>query len=171
MQTLSRDIAKDLLDIKAVFLQPNDPFTWASGIQSPIYTDNRITISYPEVRRRIAKGFAERIRAEFPDVEVIAGAATGGAHRQAGDQGASPRVLIWRRGVRHHPATGEPLAGRGAGRAHPGKRQGKGTQEALHRRDSRVRHDFGGGCDLSSGRYGSFSDRPRRLPTSPADRR
>ena len=56
MQTLSRDIAKDLLDIKAVFLQPNDPFTWASGIQSPIYTDNRITISYPEVRRRIAKG-------------------------------------------------------------------------------------------------------------------
>ncbi|MGO2742932.1 MAG: orotate phosphoribosyltransferase [Pseudolactococcus laudensis] len=78
MQTLSREIAKDLLDIKAVFLQPNDPFTWASGIKSPIYTDNRITISYPEVRRRIAQGFADRIRAEFPDVEVIAGAATGG---------------------------------------------------------------------------------------------
>lgn len=83
MQTLSRKIAKDLLDIKAVFLQPNDPFTWASGIKSPIYTDNRITISYPEVRRRIAQGFADRIRAEFPDVEVIAGAATGGVPHAA----------------------------------------------------------------------------------------
>ncbi|CAM3135449.1 orotate phosphoribosyltransferase [Lactococcus laudensis] len=83
MQTLSREIAKDLLDIKAVFLQPNDPFTWASGIKSPIYTDNRITISYPEVRRRIVQGFADRIRAEFPDVEVIAGAATGGVPHAA----------------------------------------------------------------------------------------
>ena len=83
MQTLSREIAEDLLDIKAVFLQPNDPFTWASGIKSPIYTDNRITISYPEVRRRIAQGFADRIRAEFPDVEVIAGAATGGVPHAA----------------------------------------------------------------------------------------
>ena len=83
MQTLSREIAKDLLDIKAVFLQPTDPFTWASGIKSPIYTDNRITISYPEVRRRIAQGFADRIRAEFPDVEVIAGAATGGVPHAA----------------------------------------------------------------------------------------
>lgn len=83
MQTLSREIAKDLLDIKAVFLQPNAPFTWASGIKSPIYTDNRITISYPEVRRRIAQGFADRIRAEFPDVEVIAGAATGGVPHAA----------------------------------------------------------------------------------------
>ena len=83
MQTLSREIAKDLLDIKAVFLQPNDPFTWASGIKSPIYTDNRITISYPEVRRRIAQGFADRISAEFPDVEVIAGAATGGVPHAA----------------------------------------------------------------------------------------
>lgn len=83
MQILSCEIAKDLLDIKAVFLQPNDPFTWASGIKSPIYTDNRITISYPEVRRRIAQGFADRIRAEFPDVEVIAGAATGGVPHAA----------------------------------------------------------------------------------------
>lgn len=83
MQTLSREIAKDLLDIKAVFLQPTNPFTWASGIKSPIYTDNRITISYPEVRRRIAQGFADRIRAEFPEVEVIAGAATGGVPHAA----------------------------------------------------------------------------------------
>ena len=83
MQTLSREIAKDLLDIKAVFLQPTHPFTWASGIKSPIYTDNRITISYPEVRRKIAQGFADRIREEFPEVEVIAGAATGGVPHAA----------------------------------------------------------------------------------------
>jgi orotate phosphoribosyltransferase len=83
MQTLSRAIARDLLTIEAVFLQPQNPFTWASGIQSPIYTDNRITISYPQVRRRIAQGFAERIRATFPEVEVIAGAATGGVPHAA----------------------------------------------------------------------------------------
>ncbi|OFI47721.1 orotate phosphoribosyltransferase [Floricoccus tropicus] len=81
--TLSQDIAKDLLDIKAVFLSPKEPFTWASGIQSPIYTDNRITISYPEVRRQIAQGFADVIKEKFPDVEVIAGAATGGVPHAA----------------------------------------------------------------------------------------
>ncbi|URZ88268.1 orotate phosphoribosyltransferase [Floricoccus penangensis] len=81
--TLSQDIAKNLLDIKAVFLSPKEPFTWASGIQSPIYTDNRITISYPEVRRQIAQGFADVIKEKFPDVEVIAGAATGGVPHAA----------------------------------------------------------------------------------------
>lgn len=81
--TLSQDIAKDLLDIKAVFLSPKEPFTWASGIKSPIYTDNRITISYPEVRRQIAQGFADVIKEKFPDVEVIAGAATGGVPHAA----------------------------------------------------------------------------------------
>lgn len=81
--TLSQDIAKDLLNIKAVFLSPKEPFTWASGIQSPIYTDNRITISYPEVRRQIAQGFADVIKEKFPDVEVIAGAATGGVPHAA----------------------------------------------------------------------------------------
>jgi len=78
MTELAKNIAKDLLDIKAVFLSPKEPFTWASGIKSPIYTDNRITISYPKVRRQIAEGFAQKIKERFPDVEVIAGAATGG---------------------------------------------------------------------------------------------
>jgi orotate phosphoribosyltransferase len=76
--TLAENIAKDLFDFKAVFLSPKDPFTWASGIHSPIYTDNRITMSYPAVRREIAKGFAETIKKEFPEVEVIAGTATAG---------------------------------------------------------------------------------------------
>ena len=54
MTTIETTIAKDLLDIEAVFLSPNDPFTWASGIKSPIYCDNRITMSYPKVRKAIA---------------------------------------------------------------------------------------------------------------------
>lgn len=73
-----KTIAKDLLKIKAVFLSPDEPFTWASGLHSPIYCDNRITLSYPAVRREIAKGLAEKIKANFPEVEVIAGTATAG---------------------------------------------------------------------------------------------
>lgn len=76
--TLAKQIAADLLDIKAVYLQPDQPFTWASGIQSPIYTDNRITLSYPDTRTLIENGFVETIREHFPDAEVIAGTATAG---------------------------------------------------------------------------------------------
>ena len=76
--TLSNEIARDLLKIKAVYLKPEEPFTWASGIKSPIYTDNRVTLAYPETRTLIEDGFVEKIRAEFPDVEVIAGTATAG---------------------------------------------------------------------------------------------
>jgi orotate phosphoribosyltransferase len=78
MTNLSVNIAKDLLAIQAVFLSPNEPFTWASGIKSPIYCDNRITMSYPAVRKEIAQGLAEKIKTTFPDVEVIAGTATAG---------------------------------------------------------------------------------------------
>ena len=73
-----KEIAKDLLKIKAVKLSPDKPFTWASGIKSPIYCDNRLTISYPEIRKQIAQGLAAQIKAEFPDVEVIGGVATAG---------------------------------------------------------------------------------------------
>lgn len=76
--TLASQIASDLLDIRAVYLKPNDPFTWASGIKSPIYTDNRVTLSYPETRTLIENGFVEKIKEEFPEVEVIAGTATAG---------------------------------------------------------------------------------------------
>lgn len=75
---IEQTIAKDLLEIEAVFLSPNQPFTWASGIKSPIYCDNRITMSYPKVRKEIAQGLAEKIKQEFPEVEVIAGTATAG---------------------------------------------------------------------------------------------
>ncbi|MGT2681665.1 orotate phosphoribosyltransferase [Streptococcus porci] len=76
--TLATHIASDLLDIKAVYLKPEEPFTWASGIKSPIYTDNRITLSYPETRTLIEDGFVEKIKEHFPEVEVIAGTATAG---------------------------------------------------------------------------------------------
>ena len=76
--TLAKEIARDLLKIKAVYLKLEEPFTWASGIKSPIYTDNRVTLAYPETRTLIEDGFVEKIRAEFPDVEVIAGTATAG---------------------------------------------------------------------------------------------
>ncbi|WP_374721927.1 orotate phosphoribosyltransferase [Peribacillus tepidiphilus] len=71
-------IAEQLLEIKAVFLQPNNPFTWSSGIQSPIYCDNRLTLSYPQVRRDIAKGLKQLIEEYFPGAELIAGTATAG---------------------------------------------------------------------------------------------
>jgi orotate phosphoribosyltransferase len=75
---LPKQIAKALLEIEAVTLRPNEPFTWTSGIKAPIYCDNRLTISYPEIREMIADGFAAIIKAQYPDAEVIAGAATGG---------------------------------------------------------------------------------------------
>lgn len=76
--TLATQVAADLLDIQAVYLKPDKPFTWASGIQSPIYTDNRLTLSYPETRTLIEDGFVATIKKEFPEVEVIAGTATAG---------------------------------------------------------------------------------------------
>lgn len=75
---LANEIASHLLDIKAVYLKPEEPFTWASGIKSPIYTDNRITLSFPDTRTLIENGFVDKIREHFPEVEVIAGTATAG---------------------------------------------------------------------------------------------
>ena len=76
--TLERKLAKELLAIQAVALRPNDYFTWTSGIKSPIDCDNRITISYPSIRREIAAGMVEVIKEKYPAVEVIAGTATAG---------------------------------------------------------------------------------------------
>ncbi len=74
----SQHIAASLLDIGAVTLRPHQPFTWTSGIQSPIYCDNRLTMSYPAVREQIAEGFVQWIQQHYPQVEVIAGTATAG---------------------------------------------------------------------------------------------
>ncbi|WP_318504870.1 orotate phosphoribosyltransferase [Bacillus sp. T3] len=75
---MKRLIAERLLEIEAVALQPNNPFTWASGLRSPIYCDNRLTLSYPEVRKEIASGLKTLIEENFSGVEVVAGTATAG---------------------------------------------------------------------------------------------
>ena len=75
---IARLIAGDLLDIKAVFLRPNEPFTWASGIKSPIYCDNRLTLTAPKVRTDVEEALAEVIKDEFPGAEILMGTATAG---------------------------------------------------------------------------------------------
>jgi len=75
---MKREIAAALLEIEAVSLQPETPFTWSSGLKSPIYCDNRLTLSYPDVRRKVAEGLKNLIVEKFPDVDVIAGTATAG---------------------------------------------------------------------------------------------
>lgn len=75
---IKRLIANDLLGIKAVFLRPEEPFTWASGIKSPIYCDNRLTLTAPDVRTDVEEALAFTIREKFPEVEVLMGTATAG---------------------------------------------------------------------------------------------
>ena len=76
--TLEHTIAQDLLSIGAVFLRPDDPFTWASGIKSPIYCDNRLTLTAPAVRAHVEEGLAALIREHYSDVEVLMGTSTAG---------------------------------------------------------------------------------------------
>lgn len=75
---IKEQIAKDLLSIGAVFLRPEEPFTWASGIKSPIYCDNRLTLTAPEVRNHVENALAETIQKEYPDCEVLMGTSTAG---------------------------------------------------------------------------------------------
>ena len=78
MTELQKTIAKDLLSIRAVFFRPSEPFTWASGIKSPVYCDNRLTLSAPAVRLDVENGLAELIRAHYPQAEALMGTSTAG---------------------------------------------------------------------------------------------
>lgn len=78
MTETERLIAKDLLSIKAVFFRPDEPFTWASGIKSPVYCDNRLTLTAPAVRNDVEEGLAKLVRENFPDAEVLMGTSTAG---------------------------------------------------------------------------------------------
>ncbi|MCR4886442.1 MAG: orotate phosphoribosyltransferase [Clostridiales bacterium] len=78
MNTVARTIAHDLLSIRAVFLRPEEPFTWASGIKSPIYCDNRLTLTAPEVRTHVEEGLKALIETYYPDAEVLMGTSTAG---------------------------------------------------------------------------------------------
>ena len=75
---LQKKIAEDLLKIKAVFFRPEEPFTWASGIKSPVYTDNRLTLSDPAVRDDVEKGLAEIIKENYPEADALMGTSTAG---------------------------------------------------------------------------------------------
>ena len=78
MKHIETLIAKDLLSIKAVFFRPDEPFTWASGIKSPVYCDNRLTLTAPQVRNDVENALAETIKREYPDAEVLMGTSTAG---------------------------------------------------------------------------------------------
>lgn len=75
---MKRKIAEDLLSIGAVFLRPDEPFTWASGIKSPVYCDNRLTLTAPEVRNRVESGLVTLIKEHFPEAEALMGTSTAG---------------------------------------------------------------------------------------------
>ena len=78
MEAMEKVIAKDLLKIQAVFFRPDEPFTWASGIKSPVYTDNRLTLTAPEVRLDVEQGLARLIKENYPQAEVLMGTSTAG---------------------------------------------------------------------------------------------
>ena len=78
MENIQTLIAKDLLSIQAVFFRPEEPFTWASGIKSPVYCDNRLTLTAPAVRNDVENALAETIRREYPEAEVLMGTSTAG---------------------------------------------------------------------------------------------
>lgn len=75
---MKKEIAKGLLDIEAVFLRPDDPFTWASGIKSPIYCDNRLILTAPEMRTKVENAIADTVKEHYPDAEVLMGTSTAG---------------------------------------------------------------------------------------------
>ena len=104
-------VAKSLLDIAAVKLQPNDPFTWASGIKSPIYTDNRKTISFPDARRIIIDGLAALIKEQYPDVAVIGGVATAGIPHAAWVAEKLELPMIYVRSKPKDHGTGKQIEG------------------------------------------------------------
>ncbi|MPQ21328.1 orotate phosphoribosyltransferase [Carnobacterium divergens] len=110
--SIEKKIAQDLLEIKAVSLSPNEPYTWASGIKSPIYCDNRITMSYPSVRREIARGLAELIKRDYPEAEVIAGTATAGIPHAAWVAERLDLPMVYIRGKAKDHGKGNQIEGR-----------------------------------------------------------
>lgn len=103
MKNCAKQTAKYLLQIKAIKLQPSNPFTWASGWKSPIYCDNRKTLSFPEVRSYICNAFSDLVKEKYPQVEVIAGVATGAIAHGAltADKLGLPFIYV-RSGAKEH---------------------------------------------------------------------
>ena len=93
MDSINVRVARRLLEIKAVFLRPQEPFTWASGIKSPIYCDNRLILTAPEARNEVEQAIADTVKREYPEAEVLMGTATAGiAHAGNKDHGRQNRI-------------------------------------------------------------------------------
>lgn len=107
----AKQVANDLLEIGAVKFSPEAPFTWASGIKSPIYTDNRMTIGFPTVRANIFNGLAELIQAEYGDVDVIGGVATAGIPHAAWVAEALGKPMIYVRSKPKDHGAGRQIEG------------------------------------------------------------
>ncbi|WP_283152255.1 orotate phosphoribosyltransferase [Guptibacillus hwajinpoensis] len=107
-----KSIAKALLEIEAVSLQPNNPFTWSSGLLSPIYCDNRLTLSYPKVRKEIAQGLATMVKEKYPDAEVIAGTATAGIPHAAWVSDVLDLPMVYVRGSAKGHGKGNVIEGK-----------------------------------------------------------
>ncbi|MDZ7715434.1 MAG: orotate phosphoribosyltransferase [Balneolaceae bacterium] len=93
--TFAKEVALNLLEINAVVLRPNDPFTWSSGWHSPIYCDNRLTLRYPKIRKKIAQQFIDFIHNEYGDVDVITGTATAGIPHAAWIAGSLDKPMSY----------------------------------------------------------------------------
>ncbi|MFK3959358.1 orotate phosphoribosyltransferase [Guptibacillus hwajinpoensis] len=107
-----KSIAKALLEIEAVSLQPNNPFTWSSGLLSPIYCDNRLTLSYPKVRKEIAQGLATMVKEKYPEAEVIAGTATAGIPHAAWVSDVLDLPMVYVRGSAKGHGKGNVIEGK-----------------------------------------------------------
>ncbi|RXI98072.1 orotate phosphoribosyltransferase [Anaerobacillus alkaliphilus] len=108
---MKQQLANHLLEIGAVHLKPNEPFTWTSGMKSPIYCDNRLTLSYPLVRRKIAIGLEELIRTHYPEVDVIAGTATAGIAHAAWVSDNLNLPMVYVRGKAKEHGKGNQIEG------------------------------------------------------------
>lgn len=118
MEINEKSIAKDLLSIKAVFLRPEDPFTWASGIKSPIYCDNRLVLSHPEVRRHVEQGLASLVQREYPGCQLVAGTSTAGIAHAALVAEILNLPMVYVRGSAKGHGRGNQIEGR----AKPGQK-------------------------------------------------
>jgi orotate phosphoribosyltransferase len=118
MVNYQQAVASALLEIGAVKFQPNTPFTWASGLKSPIYTDNRQTISYPEVRDTIANGLAALIREKYPEANVIGGVATAGIPHAAWVAQVMNLPMVYVRSKPKDHGSGNQIEGRVDGDSH-----------------------------------------------------
>lgn len=110
--SIANKTAEHLLTIEAVSLKPQEPFTWASGIKSPIYCDNRVIMSYPDIRKEVASNLAEIIKKNYPEVEVIAGTATAGIPHAAWVADILNLPMVYIRGAAKKHGKGNQIEGK-----------------------------------------------------------